>query len=301
MNIPRYNIILKVVAIVLIVAFSFQNILWANPEILRKRSVSTLQIQPLSHNIITEGPHLRKLVESRVFAFVKRDMPEYVESWIQLCTTFSGEGLVVKPLVNDTSVVMDFGNAKKEKVWYVPCSVEREDCKPIQYIAIVDSEKVNTDRPNFIKVKLASELIKEATSEPEETTSSSVITKLRETGGKVQDIVRKATRPTLKRKRDGEGANLIAFMLTILVVSVVAGIVALTQLNPKMFQGSGFKMLGTINPFLGFTVACSIGALLIVKIIIRWSREEKEKALRKRRSRWSRPWTLPRSCSSRRR
>ncbi|MFC1480103.1 PD-(D/E)XK nuclease family protein [Candidatus Omnitrophota bacterium] len=115
----RKNIAIKAIAIVLIVSFSFQNIVWADPQIGRRAPSYTLQVQS-SFNPI-ENPLL--LHES----LVRTPLKYLIETIDEL-----GEGVKkfnrrITPPIHDRFLpVLDFDRKYRDeegKRWIIPCSV----------------------------------------------------------------------------------------------------------------------------------------------------------------------------------
>ena len=69
---PKYNIYIKIIAIILVITFCFENILWANPEILKSRGTTDSLQAPTPFNHIVNPQYSHKLLFESYISYIIR-------------------------------------------------------------------------------------------------------------------------------------------------------------------------------------------------------------------------------------
>ena len=145
MNIRRYTLV-KLVAIVLVISFSFENILWANPELFRDKIASdTLQVQspfkPLANPQFSHQFLLKTFIAGAIKYFdsaknINHRLVLRPYEGIQLVLNFDGED--------------KFGKHKEGENWIIPCSIRgtKENYPPWEYEAVINpDESISLRKP----------------------------------------------------------------------------------------------------------------------------------------------------------
>jgi len=121
------NILVKIVAIILIVAFSFENVLWANPDVFKKSPPSAaLQVQS---SLKPMNPHIfRKFLLKATCQYIVDNIGEHIEEFEHTLLLPSKTGAELwfdfTPIDKDTEKSpYGTGKYKEGTNWIVPCSV----------------------------------------------------------------------------------------------------------------------------------------------------------------------------------